>query len=314
MREDVRRRRGKFFIQFYTVFVVKFKFLPYLDLKNDKFRCIIMTTAGCKNIFTCEKTFFTCGKNKEKREKMNIINGVCVCRDYAEMSRLAADVFSDYVRENPKGVLGLATGSTPIGIYECLVADYKAGKLDFSEITSYNLDEYYPIEPTHEQSYRRFMNENLFDFVNIDKAKTFVPDGKCEDPAAFCADYDKRIAAAGGIGVQLLGVGRNGHIGFNEPADALIGGTHLADLTDSTIDANSRFFDNREDVPKQAITMGIDPIMAAKTVVLVINGKEKHEALMALLSGVYDTHKPVTLLRGHRDLRVFCDEAAYYGN
>lgn len=244
---------------------------------------------------------------------MNIRDRIIVCKDYAEMSRRAADVFAEYIRKNPNGVLGLATGSSPEGLYDCLVDDYKAGLIDFSGLTSYNLDEYYPIDPAHEQSYRRFMDEHLFDRVNIDKSRTFVPDGQAADPAAFCAAYDARVAAAGGIGIQLLGVGRNGHIGFNEPADALIGATHLTDLTANTIDANSRFFASANDVPRQAITMGIDNIMNAGIVVLVASGKGKHEAIQALLSGEYDTHKPVTLLRAHPGLRVFCDTEAFYG-
>ena len=238
---------------------------------------------------------------------------VIVCKDYDEMSRRAADVFADYIKNNPNGILGLATGSSPEGLYECLVSDYKAGIIDFSDIRTYNLDEYYPIEPTHEQSYRRFMDEHLFDLVNIKKENTRVPDGKCKDPEAFCAEYDAEIIAAGGVGVQLLGVGRNGHIGFNEPSDTLLGATHLTELCESTIDANSRFFESRDDVPRHAITMGIDNIMSAKTIVLVVSGKEKHDALMALLDNKYTTNIPVTLLRAHSDLYVFCDEAAYNG-
>lgn len=238
---------------------------------------------------------------------------IVVCKDYAEMSRRAADVFADYIRANPKGVIGLATGSSPEGVYECLVDDYKAGALDFSGITSYNLDEYYPIEPTHAQSYRRFMDEHLFDHVNIDKNNTFVPDGLCRDAQAFCAEYDARIAASGGIGIQLLGVGINGHVGFNEPGDTLIGATHLTSLCESTIDANSRFFASREEVPRHAITMGMDGIMSAECIVLLASGKKKHEALMALLSGNYTTNVPVTLLRAHKNVYVFCDEDAYRG-
>lgn len=238
---------------------------------------------------------------------------VIVCKDYAEMSRRAADVFVDYIKNNPSGILGLATGSSPEGLYDCLVADNAAGIVDFSKIRTYNLDEYYPIEPTHEQSYRRFMDEHLFDRVNINKENTRVPDGKCADPDAFCAEYDAQIVAAGGIGIQLLGVGTNGHIGFNEPSDTLIGRTHLTELCDSTIDANSRFFESKEDVPRHAITMGIDNIMAAKTIVLLVSGKNKHDALAALLDDKYTTSIPVTLLRAHRDLYVFCDEAAYNG-
>ncbi len=244
---------------------------------------------------------------------MNIKDRIKVCRDYDEMSRAAAEVFADYIKNNPQGILGLATGSSPEGLYACLVEKYKNGELDFSGITSYNLDEYYPIAPDNDQSYRYFMNHHLFDHVNIDKSKTFVPDGTTLDTDTFCSEYDAKIRAAGGIGLQLLGVGQNGHIGFNEPADELVGGTHLTSLTESTIDANSRFFDNRDDVPRHAITMGIDNIMEARCVVLVVSGKNKHRALMALMNEPEDSHLPVTLLRRHKNLMVFCDEDAYNG-
>ncbi len=236
-----------------------------------------------------------------------------VCRDYDEMSAAAAELFADYIKAEPSGVLGLATGSSPEGLYACLVKKYENGELDFSGLTSYNLDEYYPIAPDNDQSYRYFMNKHLFDHVNIDKANTFVPDGMTDDPEGFCRKYDERIKAAGGIGIQLLGVGQNGHIGFNEPADELIGGTHLTELTESTIDANARFFASREDVPRRALTMGIDNIMEAHRVVLVVSGKNKHRALMALINEPEDPHLPVTLLRRHPDLLVFCDEDAYNG-
>jgi glucosamine-6-phosphate deaminase len=157
------------------------------------------------------------------------------------------------------------------------------------------------------------MNTNLFDHVNINKANTNVPDGLCANPVSYCAEYDRRIADAGGIDLQLLGVGKNGHIGFNEPAASLIGGTHVAELNEATVVANSRFFDSIADVPRKAITMGIDAIMNAKKVVLLASGKEKHNAIAALLSGVYTTEIPVTLLRAHSGLTVFCDEEAYNG-
>ena len=234
---------------------------------------------------------------------------VIVCKDYAEMSRRAADVFVDYIKANPTGILGLATGSSPEGIYECLIADNKAGKIDFSGIKTYNLDEYYPIEPTHEQSYRYFMNDKLFDHVNIDKANTFVPDGKCADPDAFCKAYDEQIAAAGGVGVQLLGVGRNGHIGFNEPGDELIGATHLTSLCESTIDANARFFATRDEVPRYAVTMGMGEIMMAKRLLMILSGANKADAARQLLmSDAITTACPATLMKLHQDATVIMTE------
>lgn len=244
---------------------------------------------------------------------MSIAERIVVCRDYADMSRRAAEFFAEYIRSNPNAVLGLATGSTPVGMYKRLVDEYRAGTLDFSGLTTFNLDEYYPMAPDHTQSYRYFMDIHLFDHVNINKANTNVPDGLCADPRSYCAEYDRRIAAAGGIDLQLLGVGKNGHIGFNEPAASLIGGTHIAELNEDTVAANSRFFDSVADVPRRAITMGIDAIMNAKNVVLLASGKSKHNAIAALLSGVYTTEIPVTLLRAHHGLTVFCDEDAYNG-
>ncbi len=244
---------------------------------------------------------------------MSIVKSIKVCKDYNEMSCMAAEVFADHIKNNPHGVLGLATGSSPEGLYDCLVRKYENGELDFSGIISYNLDEYYPIEPDNKQSYRYFMNSHLFDRVNINKDRTFVPDGTTSDPETFCRDYDARIKAAGGIDLQLLGVGQNGHIGFNEPADELVGRTHLTKLTESTIKANSRFFASMDDVPRYAITMGIDNIMNAGKVVLLASGKNKHDALMALLNAPEDPHIPVTLLRRHKDLMIFCDEDAYNG-
>ena len=238
---------------------------------------------------------------------------IYAAKDYADLSRKAANIISAQVIMKPNAVLGLATGSTPIGAYKQLTEWYEKGDIDFSHTLSINLDEYKGLSGDHDQSYRYFMNHNLFDHVNINKEHTYVPDGTAADPDAFCRAYDAAIKAAGGIGLQLLGVGQNGHIGFNEPADELIGGTHLTELTESTIDANSRFFASRDDVPRHAITMGIDNIMEADGVVLVVSGKNKHKALMALINAPEDPHIPVTMLRKHKNLMVFCDEAAYNG-
>lgn len=235
-----------------------------------------------------------------------------VCRDYQKMSERAALMVAGVVALKPDCTLGLATGSTPVGMYKCLVDMYKAGELDFSSVKTYNLDEYYPIKPTDPQSYRYFMNENLFDHVNIDKANTHVMNGEASDPKAECEAYDKAVEAAG-IDIQVLGIGRNGHIGFNEPAEKLVAATHLTALTESTVEANSRFFASPEEVPHHALTMGLAPIMKSKRIVILISGKEKHDALAAMLSGVIDTNVPATVLNMHPDVTVICDEDAYNG-
>ena len=235
-----------------------------------------------------------------------------ICKDYEIMSEKAALMIAGVVVLKPDCTLGLATGSTPVGMYKRLVEMYNAGELDFSKVTTYNLDEYYPIKPTDPQSYRYFMDKNLFDHVNIDKNNTHVMNGEAPDPAEECSAYDKEVEAAG-IDIQVLGIGRNGHIGFNEPADRLTAATHLTDLTDSTIEANSRFFAKPEDVPHHALTMGIAPIMKSKRILILISGKDKHDALKAMLSGIVDTHVPATMLNMHPDVTVICDEAAYNG-
>ena len=240
---------------------------------------------------------------------MNII----VCKDYDEMSAKAADELAKQINDKPNSVLGLATGSTPEGMYACLVEMYKSGKLDFSDITTVNLDEYYPITPDNDQSYRYFMNYHLFDKVNIDKSRTFVPDGTAKDPATFCRDYEARIAELGGVDLQVLGIGKNGHIGFNEPGPVLYPDTHLTDLTDSTIEANARFFASADDVPKQALTMGIASILRAKKIVIMASGEGKHAAVAKMLGGTIETTCPATLLALHPNVTLICDEAAYNG-
>ena len=241
---------------------------------------------------------------------MNLI----VCKDYNEMSEKAARIVAACVTLKPDCVIGLATGSTPVGMYKCLIEKNKAGKLDFSRVRTYNLDEYYPIDPTNEQSYRYFMDKNLFDSINIDKANTHVMNGKCEDPEKETADYDKAIEAAGGIDIQVLGIGRNGHIGFNEPNDSLDTKTHVTYLTESTLSANSRFFSSIDEVPKKAITMGVSTILKSKKIVMLASGSSKHHVIKELLSEKVNTAVPATLLNIHRDVVVICDEEAYYGN
>ena len=236
---------------------------------------------------------------------------VIICKDYAEMSAKAADIVAAQVTLKPNCVLGLATGSTPEGMYACLVKKYEAGELDFSAVRSVNLDEYYPITPDNDQSYRYFMNKHLFDRVNIDKENTSVPDGTAEDVAKFCADYEAKIDALGGTDVQVLGIGRNGHIGFNEPDAELERFTHLVALTPDTIEANSRFFASEADVPKHALTMGIHSVFKARKVLLLASGKGKAAAIRALVKSNITTACPATLLCLHPDVTVICDEDAY---
>lgn len=236
-----------------------------------------------------------------------------VCKNYDEMSAKAASIVASVITLKPDCVLGLATGSTPVGMYHRLAEMNKAGELDFAQVKTYNLDEYYPIKASNDQSYRYFMDKNLFDNINIDKVNTHVLCGEVEDADAECAAYDKAIEAAGGIDIQVLGIGNNGHIGFNEPADQLIAGTHKTALTESTIQANSRFFASADEVPKHALTMGIAPIMKARKIIMLVSGKNKHAVLAEMLSGVLTTQNPATFLNLHDDVTVVCDEDAYNG-
>lgn len=238
---------------------------------------------------------------------------IIVCRNYAEMSAEAAKIVAEQIKSKPNSVLGLATGSTPEGMYACLAAMHRDEKLDFSNVTSVNLDEYYPISPDNDQSYRYFMNYHLFDKVNIDKSNTYVPDGTAEDPDKFCADYEKLIEKLGGVDLQVLGIGRNAHIGFNEPGDVLYPDTHLTELTPSTIEANSRFFASVDDVPKHALTMGIASILRAKKVIVLASGAEKHNAVLKLLGNTLETKYPATMLTLHNDVTLICDSASYNG-
>ncbi len=235
---------------------------------------------------------------------------VIVCRDYAEMSKKAAAFVAAEMKKKPALVLGLATGSTPVGLYDELTALTKKGEITFKQVTTVNLDEYYPIDPANDQSYRYFMNENLFDRVDIDKKNTYVPDGTAKDPAAEGKRYEALIDRLGGADVQVLGIGQNGHIGFNEPADALVLDTHVTDLTENTIKANSRFFASENEVPRQALTMGMGSIFKAKKIILLVNGANKKQALATVLSGALTTAVPATLLNLHPDVTLFCTEDA----
>ena len=233
--------------------------------------------------------------------------------EYRAMSAAAAEIIAMQVIEKPNSILGLATGSTPEGLYSCLVGKFLRGQVDFSNVTSVNLDEYYPISPDNNQSYRYFMNKKFFDYVNINKGNTYVPDGTAEDGDAEAGRYEALVDSLGQVDIQVLGIGRNGHIGFNEPGSEIIPETHVTDLTDSTIEANARFFATKDDVPKQALTMGIGTILKAKQILLLVSGKEKHDALMRLLEGKVTTECPATFLLLHPNVTVLCDTEAYDG-
>ena len=237
---------------------------------------------------------------------MNVVK----CDNYDEMSLCAANEIADVVRKKPNAVLGLATGSTPVGMYDILSQMYSDGKLDFSQITSINLDEYYPISPDNRQSYRYFMNQNLFSRVNIDLSRTHVPSGTAEDIETECREYDKLIDTLGGIDIQVLGIGRNGHIGFNEPGEELYVGTHVTQLTQSTIDANSRFFSEDEIIPDRALTMGIGSIFKARKIIILASGESKREAVSYLLSEKISTECPASLLNLHENVTLICDNDA----
>ncbi|MBO7148492.1 MAG: glucosamine-6-phosphate deaminase [Clostridia bacterium] len=238
---------------------------------------------------------------------------IIICENYEELSEKGAEFFKAQVTLKPDSVLGLATGGTPVGLYKKLIEYNKNGSLDFSRVTSFNLDEYYPIAPDNDQSYRYFMNENLFDHVNIDKTRTYVPDGLAKDPEAQCKAYEALLEEKGPVDIQLLGIGRNGHIGFNEPDEKLNAVTHITGLTESTVEANARFFADISQVPTKALTMGIGTILKSKKIVMLISGKEKHEVLSELLNDDITTKNPATLLKVHPDVVIICDKAAYEG-
>ena len=231
-------------------------------------------------------------------------------KDYDAMSRRAAHVMAAEIIHRPDCVLGLATGSTPIGMYKQLIEWNKAGDITFKEVRTVNLDEYKGLSPEHDQGYRYFMQKQLFDHVDILPENTRVPDGLAADADAECAAYDAYIRSLGGIDLQLLGLGHNGHIGFNEPADVFVTPTHVVDLAESTIDANARFFATRDDVPKQAISMGIGAIMGAKKVLLAASGAEKADAILGSICGAITPRCPGSVLQLHPNVVVVVDEAA----
>ena len=231
-------------------------------------------------------------------------------KDYQDMSRKAANIISAQVIMKPNCVLGLATGGTPVGTYAQLVDWYNKGDLDFSEVTTVNLDEYRGLPKEHPQSYWYFMNENLFSKVNIDPAKTNLPDGTNLDTAAECARYNGIIHKLGGVDLQLLGIGPNGHIGFNEPGTPWDAVTHIVPLTDATRQANKRFFNSIDEVPEKAVSMGIKTVMQSRRIILMAFGKNKAQAVKGMIEGRIDNSVPASILQLHPDCTVYIDDDA----
>ena len=241
-----------------------------------------------------------------------MLNGVMnmkkiVCKDYDEMSLTAAREIAQFIINKPDCVLGLPTGCTPIGTYRMLVDMYSQGQVDFSGVKTFNLDEYYPIDKNNKNSYYYFMQENLFKHVNIKPENIHIPDGSTSDCKAECENYDKMIEESGGIDLQVLGVGRNGHIGFNEPDKELICKTHMVELTPDTIEVNSKLFDDETQMPRHALTMGMESIMKARKIILLISGESKADILDAIFSGKITTQIPATFLQLHPDVTVITD-------
>ncbi|MCR4907335.1 MAG: glucosamine-6-phosphate deaminase [Lachnospiraceae bacterium] len=231
-------------------------------------------------------------------------------KDYTALSRRAANLISAEIIRKPDSVLGLATGGTPVGTYSQLIEWNQKGDFSFAEVKTVNLDEYQGLLPEHPQSYRCFMQEKFFDHIDIKKENTFVPNGEAEDMEAECARYDELVRSLGYADLQLLGLGRNGHIGFNEPSDFFHKETHLVDLTESTIEANARFFGEGESVPRRAITMGVGCIMAARRIVMVVSGANKAEAVRDALLGAITPRCPASILQLHNDVVLVGDEEA----
>ena len=231
-------------------------------------------------------------------------------KDYEEMSRKAAGIVSAQIIMKPDCVLGLATGSTPVGLYKQLIEWYRNGDLDFSGVRTVNLDEYKGISRENDQSYYYFMHQNLFDHVNIPAENTHLPDGMEPDSEKECRRYEELIQSMGSVDLQLLGIGHNGHIGFNEPADAFDKQVHCVNLTQSTIEANKRFFASAEEVPKQAYTMGIQTIMRSKKILIIANGEGKADIVRDAFFGPITPRVPASVLQLHNDVTLVADEAA----
>jgi len=235
------------------------------------------------------------------------------CENYDEMSKIAAYMVAGQIVLKPNCVLGFATGSTPEGMYAELANMHKSSYLDFAEVKTFNLDEYYPIDRANDQSYYYFMNHHLFSKVNLKPENVNLPNGAAKDAAAECVAYDKKIEDCGGIDLQILGIGNNGHIAFNEPGEELTAGTSMVTLTDDTIKANSRFFASEADVPKHALSSGMATIMKARQIIIMISGKNKNTPLKKLLSGKITCSVPATMLNMHPNVTIIADKDAING-
>jgi len=235
---------------------------------------------------------------------------VIVSKNYEEMSKRAANLIQAQLTWQPKSVLGLATGSTPIGMYKALVDLYRAGNIDFSQVTTFNLDEYIGLGKSDPQSYYHFMQDNLFDHVNLIKDQSFIPDGLALDYGKECDRYEALIKAHGGIDLQILGIGHNGHIGFNEPNVEFEAKTHVVSLDDATIEANKRFFSSADAVPKQAISMGIKTIMKSKKIILMASGASKADIVSQLVKDEISPNVPASVLHLHDQVVILVDQAA----
>ena len=235
---------------------------------------------------------------------MNII----ICDNYDEMSKIASEIISSEIEVKPNITLGLATGSTPVGTYNELINLYNKGLLNFKEVKTFNLDEYYGLSKTHTKSYAYFMRETLFNHINIDLNNTYIPNGITNNIEKECLEYDSLISRNGGIDLQILGIGSNAHIAFNEPSNTFKRGTYLVDLTESTIEANSRFFSKKDDVPTKALTMGVGSIFKAKKILLLASGKSKAKAIYDTLHGDIDPQVPSSILQLHNNVTIILDK------
>lgn len=237
---------------------------------------------------------------------MNIIK----VKNYKELSMQAAGIVAAQISRKKNTVLGLPTGQTPLGMYQELIKRFRKGEIDFSQVITFNLDEYYGLSPEHPQSYNYYMWQTFFNNINIKKENVFIPDGVAKDVQKECRYYESLIEKKGGIDLQFLGIGDNGHIGFNEPAIALNSKTHLVNLSQATIEANSRFFNDIEDVPRKALTMGMGTIMKAKQIILLASGMKKAPAIAKTINGKVSTEVPASLLQLHRDVTIIVDKDA----